>query len=150
MQTFSILIAVVLIFGTAYSIVGNAAAQDSETFLITPSFQDLQEEEIQQTEPGRPVMLHFDVHNNRADTRSGIVVFEVRDSDGFTVYIGWQTITVRPNGDYTMTAYWIPYSWTPSESGEYVIRTFALRGLEGENVGSLSSIFESKRLFVSE
>jgi hypothetical protein len=89
-------------------------------------------------------MLHFDVHNTRADARSGVVVFEVRDSDDFTVYIGWQTVTIDPGSDNAMMV-----SWIPPKSGEYVIRAFALKGLEGDDVQSWSQIYESGQLFVN-
>lgn len=88
-------------------------------------------------------MLNFDVHNNQNQTRSGVVVFEVRDSNEFTVYLGWQSVNVGANGNSSMAV-----SWVPSDDGRYVIRTFALQGLEGDEVKSWSAIYESRRLNV--
>jgi hypothetical protein len=49
---------------------------------------------------------------------------EVRNADGVTVSLGWQTGTMRPQGQTE-----VGMSWIPSDSGEYEVRTFLISDL---------------------
>lgn len=80
------------------------------------------------------MILSVDINNNDFDQEfAGIV--EVRDADGFTVYLQWQTGTLPAGGDVN-----IGLSFVPTEAGEYTVRTFVLSSIQSPS--ALSPIAE--------
>lgn len=55
-----------------------------------------------------------------------VAIIEVRNSDGITEYLGWQSGILREKNDSTQ----IGLSWVPRHGGNYELRTFAISGFE--------------------
>lgn len=53
--------------------------------------------------------------------RQFLALFEIRDSNGVSVYIAWHTGIVNPENDVV-----VGVSWMPEEVDEYDIRTFLI------------------------
>jgi len=56
----------------------------------------------------------------------------VRDADGFTVYLQWQTGTLPAGGAINMGL-----SFVPTEAGDYTVRTFVLSSIQSPSALSL-------------
>lgn len=108
---------------------------------MSPYVLDMQGNDLSTVVIGQPVTLQIEVLNTRAESRSGMAIFEVRDWDGFTVYLGWQGVTVGPNGKSV-----ISQSWLPPRTGEFLFRTFAISSIE--NPATLTMIHEAPSLAV--
>ena len=65
-----------------------------------------------------------------------VAIIEVRDAVGVTVSLGWQTGTMRPQGQMQ-----VGMSWIPLDSGEYEVRTFLISDLSSPMV--LSEVVSS-------
>ncbi|MEO9294258.1 MAG: hypothetical protein ABI347_01510 [Nitrososphaera sp.] len=70
------------------------------------------------------VILSSAISNQRNVTQSFVVVFEVRDSDGSSVYVGWQNATLAPKGQMQ-----VGMSWLANVAGDYDIRTVIVSSL---------------------
>jgi hypothetical protein len=76
------------------------------------------------------------VHNNNDAAQPFVAIVEVRDSNGVTVYLAWQTGMLNAGGQSE-----VGLSWTPDSSGQYTCRTFILSSLSTPTV--LSTVKES-------
>ncbi len=65
------------------------------------------------------------IMNNNNQEQPLVVIFDVRDSQGATIYLGFQSGMLEPNGHTE-----IGVQWQPSQTGTYEIRTFAISDLE--------------------
>lgn len=83
-------------------------ALSTDLYRISPYMLDINGEDLSAIVLGRPVMLHLEVHNNQAQSNTAVMVYEIRNSDGFTVYLGWQGVTVGPNGSSIVSQSWLP------------------------------------------
>lgn len=54
---------------------------------------------------------------------------EVRDADGITQMMQWQTGTMPANGDAN-----VGIAWTPDKAGSYEVRTFVISSLQNPQV----------------
>lgn len=66
-----------------------------------------------------------------------VAIMEVRNAEGVTVSIGWQSATLKEQGTRE-----VGMSWVPTESGRYEVRTFLLSSLSNPQV--LSQVFSSE------
>jgi hypothetical protein len=83
---------------------------------------------------------------NHVDTtrdQQFVTVVEVRDTEGITAYLAWQSGIIGPGQSYTLTA-----SWVADKPGEYFVRSFVINTLVPESSEALSRVHESVHLSV--
>jgi hypothetical protein len=78
---------------------------------------------VTQTSAGTQVLIEgtLDLDCNNSPGDPPVVLFEVRDEDGMTVHLAWQTVSVE-SGKQIVTG----LSWIPEKPGVYDVRFFAL------------------------
>ncbi len=82
------------------------------------------------------------MHNNEQKERAFVIVVEIRNGDGVTTYLSWQSGIIEVNGNYTMETVWTP---TVGQGGSnYEIRCFAITDFENPRV--LSSVYSTGRI----
>lgn len=116
--------------------VGNRAANVNATTPEAPVLKDISGNEISEVTVGQQVILSSDIHNNSDFPTPFAGIVEVRDADGFTVYLQWQTGTLNPNDTVN-----IGLSFVPDAPGDYTVRVFVLSSIE--NPAILSPVQES-------
>ncbi len=89
-----------------------------------PELRDAQNRPVTQVLAGQQVVLSTTVKNNEAASTPYAAIVEVRDSNGITVYLNWQTGTLAADGSTG-----IGLSWTPDQPGTYTARVFVLSNL---------------------
>lgn len=85
---------------------------------------------------GQKVIIATTIQNYQNDTRDFAAIVEVRDSNGFTELLSWQTghIGGRSSSE-------VGVSWIPQKADDYQIRAFVLNRIENPEV--LSPVIES-------
>jgi hypothetical protein len=78
---------------------------------------------------GQQVILSATFENDRHVSQPYVAMFEVRDSDGFTVYLTWQTGIMAASGQAN-----VGVSWIAESIGEHQIRTFLLSSLTNPEI----------------
>lgn len=71
------------------------------------------------------VVLSTDVINNNPEPQKFTAIIEVRDARGVTLFLGWQSGTLNPNGHTE-----VGLSWAPKQAGAYQLRTFIISGFQ--------------------
>jgi hypothetical protein len=102
----------------------------------SPELKDIRGTSITEVTAGTQVIISTTVTNNNDEPQPAVVLVEVRNADGITVYLQWQTGTI--NADDEMN---IGLSWTPDAAGTYQLRTFVLGNLL--NPSTLSPVVTS-------
>ena len=120
---------------TVTAAVGADARTDSTT-PSTPGLRDLQGQTLTEIGAGQQAIISIDVRNNENQARPFAGIVEVRDAQGFTTYLQWQTGTLQPNATAN-----IGLSWTPDSPGQYTIRTFVVSQIQ--NPSALSEISQT-------
>jgi hypothetical protein len=110
---------------------------------ISPSFQNLSDDEITEQGIGKPVLLDLSLTNRYDTSESVVAIVDVQDEEGVTWYLAWQGISLDENGNSTMRI-----SWLPTEAGEYQIRSFAVDSVEPGSIDVLSPVYTSRTLLV--
>lgn len=85
---------------------------------------------------GKQATLSLVITNDADRTQQFVELVEVRDSDGVTVFLAWQSGTLDPNSQTQ-----IGVSWIPERPGDYTARTFAISNFDNPQV--LSPVSES-------
>jgi hypothetical protein len=67
--------------------------------------------------------------NSQAQVQPFVALIEVRDSDGITVYLAWQTGVLGRNSDAQ-----VGLSWIPNVADSYEIRTFVITDLKNPQI----------------
>jgi hypothetical protein len=116
--------------------IGGPADQDTTT-PSAPSLKDVSGEDITEVTVGQQVVLSTTIQNNANEEVPFVALVEVRDSDGITIFLAWQTGTLNANSDAD-----IGLSWTPEEAGDYTVRTFVISDLASPEI--LSPVAESE------
>lgn len=101
-----------------------------------PTLQDAAGQELDDVSAGQQVVLTTVVVNNVDESVPFTALIEVRDSNGVTVYLAWQTGVLNPSGQVE-----VGLSWIPENPGDYTIRTFIISDLETLRV--LSPVVDS-------
>ncbi|MGI0005958.1 MAG: hypothetical protein ACREAI_06035, partial [Nitrososphaera sp.] len=89
------------------------------------AFEDLPGNAITTVRSDRPVVVGVSVYNEEYREVLYVMLIEVRDTEGVTHYLSWQSNMLAPFGGSRVQTYWLP-----DEPGSYVIRTFALTSLQ--------------------
>jgi hypothetical protein len=111
--------------------IGGVGDADSTT-VTPPTPRDVTGDELDEVSAGQQVVLTTNVVNNQGAPQPFVALLEVRDSNGVTIFLAWQTGTL-PANDQTQ----VGLSWTPEEPGNYEVRTFVISDLNNPRVLSL-------------
>jgi hypothetical protein len=101
-----------------------------------PVLKDFSNNNITEVTAGKQVVLSSTVTNNQGTVRPFAAIVEVRNADGITSYLQWQTGSLNANGNTN-----IGLSWTPDAPGTYTVRTFVVTDIA--NPAALSAIATS-------
>ena len=113
-----------------------AVASINATTPSQPALKDITGSTINEVTTGQQVVLSTDIKNNNNVSQPFAAIVEVRDADGITVYLQWQTGTLNPSSTAN-----VGLSWTPENAGTYSVRTFVISNLA--NPAVLSPVAES-------
>jgi hypothetical protein len=116
--------------------VGAMGTMNSTTPSV-PTLKDVQGKTLSSVQQGQQVVLSTTVNNNENQETPFVAIVEVRDSNDVTTYLAWQTGTLNANGHAE-----VGLSWTPSQSGNYQVRTFILSDLSNPSI--LSAVQSSQ------
>ena len=108
-----------------------------------PVFVNDHGETTNHARPGQQVMISLSVQNNiyLDEAKPLVIILDMRDQNGVTTYLAWQSAKVAPNATYNAGFSWIvPYD--PMAGGTYSARTFAITGFGNDSL-ALSNVFES-------
>ncbi|HJS82319.1 MAG TPA: hypothetical protein VJ742_05730, partial [Nitrososphaera sp.] len=104
-------------------------AGDGEVTVTPPEPQDVTGRPLDEVSEGQQVVLTTRVVNEGGSAQPFVALIEVRDNNGVTVYLAWQTGTLPAGGSSQ-----VGLSWTPEDSGDYDIRTFVISSLENPRI----------------
>jgi hypothetical protein len=103
----------------------SASPDEGSLVPSAPQLRDSQSEILDNPKVGQQLALATVVSSSfERDELPFVAIMEVRSADGVTVSLGWQTGTLRPQGQTE-----VGMSWIPSDSGEYEVRTFLISDL---------------------
>jgi hypothetical protein len=108
---------------------GATGGSPTSTTPSAPVAKDVQGGTVSQITVGQQVVLTTQITNNIDDELPFVGLIEVRDSDGITQFLAWQT-GVMDSGDRSE----IGLSWTPEDAGDYQVRTFVISSLNNPQV----------------
>lgn len=94
-----------------------------------PEPKDVTGETLDEVSVGQQVVLTTNVVNTEASPQSFVALIEVRDSNGVTVFLAWQTGTLSANGQTQ-----VGLSWTPDIADDYEVRTFVISDLNNPTI----------------
>ncbi len=114
--------------------IGTPIQGTDSTSVTTPTMKDLRGNDLTELDARVQAVISTSITNNNNLPQQFAAIVEVRDEDGFTVYLQWQTGTLQANGRTN-----IGLSWTPDAPGTYEIRTFAISNLSNPAVLSTVS-----------
>jgi len=109
--------------------VGTPVGNVNSTTPKAPVLTDISGNTLTEVTVGQQVVLNVSIKNNNAVPQSFAGVVEVKDSDGFTVYLQWQTGTLNPTATVD-----IGLSFVPSEADHYTARTYVLSSIRNPTV----------------
>jgi hypothetical protein len=115
----------------------SSAGTAENTTPSEPQVKDITGEDLDEIRAGQQVVLTTTVTNNLDEDLPFVALIEVRDSNGVTMYLAWQTGTLGPNGEIE-----VGLSFVPDEPGTYAIRTFVISDLSNPEI--LSIVEESE------
>lgn len=114
------------------------------SFTLSPSFRNIQGSQIMSAHVGEQLMVTTTFnHLNTNRDQQFVTIVEVRDTDGITAFVAWQSGIIEPGANYALAA-----SWVVNEPGEYFIRSFVVSTLSPSSSDALSHVHESALLLV--
>lgn len=111
--------------GTQEPKVEEAKVKVNPYSISKPELADLFGNRIDKIVTGLPVLVETKVTNNLDEEQSLIYILQVKDSEGFTAMLTWIKGTM--NASAALDA---GISWTPENSGNYMIDIFVWKSLE--------------------
>ncbi|MGI0013350.1 MAG: hypothetical protein ACREBU_07915 [Nitrososphaera sp.] len=97
-------------------------------------------EKINYLEEGQPVVVRVSIHNQQAVEQSFVVLVEIRNEHGITLYLSTLGSTIAGNGNLTIETSWVPDRACLPEtwcSGNHILRSFAVTSLQSPEILSL-------------
>jgi hypothetical protein len=98
----------------------NSVCDLHDVYMNDLSVRDLQGNVITETTAGSQVILETSVANTCDQHKPLFVILEVRDSDGYTIFLTWQNSTINANEQVANGISWV----APDLPGEYAVRGF--------------------------
>lgn len=71
---------------------------------------------------GQQLLIQSLVTNKYNPDAQAVVIIEVKDEDGFTQHLTWQSVEMKGHAEMTVGT-----SWTPAREGTYELRIFAIK-----------------------
>jgi len=124
---------------------GDVSGFSIDVLHFSPSLHNVNGEKIDSLQVGQQSLIRVSMHNNDQKERPFVIVTEVRDSSGITVFLSWQSGRIDANGNYTMQTSWMPNkacSYENEGCNGYSIRTFAFTDFENPQILSAVSSTE--------
>ncbi|MGI0012046.1 MAG: hypothetical protein ACREBU_01185 [Nitrososphaera sp.] len=108
-----------------------------------PVFASLEGERVNQVRIGEQVVIMETIRNNvyLSEEKSMVGLVEIRDQEGLTLFLAYQTMEISPNGNYTFGVSWRPDSGLAN--GTYLVRAWALSSFAND-ADALSNVIESQ------
>ncbi len=103
-----------------------------------PKLVDPFGERIGQIVAGQPVLVQTKVSNNLNKQQPFVYILQVKDGEGFTVMLTWIKGTMNASADLDAGI-----SWTPEDSGRYLVDVFVWKSLEDPGLPLTKSILVS-------
>ncbi|MGH9858357.1 MAG: hypothetical protein ACRD4B_10980, partial [Acidobacteriota bacterium] len=98
----------------------------AEGVIVTqPSMKNSDGTVLSEVGIGQQVALSTTITNDNDSKQPFTCIFDVRDSNGVTVYLSWLSGTLPPNDRFD-----IGLSWNPEKRGSYEVRTFVVSDLK--------------------
>lgn len=123
-------------------LMGNPSS-DVDAAILTPSAPILTRPTsggIQELHAGQQAIIETTIKNNdNVYDWASYVIIEVRDSNGVTILLNWQSGVVGAGSQKS-----VGVSWTPEYAGDYEIRTFVISSLDSPRILSLVSSSQVK------
>ncbi|MGI0029843.1 MAG: hypothetical protein ACREAQ_09050, partial [Nitrososphaera sp.] len=135
------------------SLVGNGAADGSPNVSSSasvtnyPELLDASGDRIGEIKLGEKAIIRVTYTNQNEVEQPVVILVEVRDEKGITVYLAWQSRSVAAGMNYTLEASWIPteicdVSEDSRCNGAYQIRAYAIDNLENPQILDIFGILE--------
>lgn len=102
-----------------------------------PVLKDTKGADVPEAMIDQQVILATEINNNRSIALPFVAFVEVRNSDGQTVFLQWQTGTLNAS---SVTG--IGLSWTPDAAGKYTVRVFVVDDIANPSI--ISPVSESQ------
>jgi hypothetical protein len=118
--------------------VGKVVPAAESTITAAPIIKDSAGKAIANVTIGRQVLLSTEIESDLDRAIEFVAIVEVRNHDGITVYLAWQTGTLDSESKAE-----VGLPWIPSESGDYEVRTFVMSNLN-DSPQVLSGIKQSE------
>ncbi|MEM3161226.1 MAG: hypothetical protein QXJ74_10640, partial [Nitrososphaera sp.] len=104
----------------------------------TPQPEDATGNILDEIPVGTQVIISSTITNNANVAQPFAAVAEVRDADGITVFLTWQTGVLPANGHTD-----VGLSWTPAAPGDYTVKVFVIDSIASTSPTVLSPIAQS-------
>jgi hypothetical protein len=114
-----------------------------DTTPIPPLVHDMNGNAVLNSTVGQTMIISKNFTNGNDVKIDFVLLIEVRDENGVTQFLAWQTGSASPKSTKTMGV-----SWTPNSAGEYHIRTFPISNLINPQV--LGSVETTQHSVLSE
>lgn len=102
--------------------------------IAKPLVLDLRGVPIIASEVGEQVIVQASFKSYLPDRQPFVGYLELRDANGITQFVAWQSGILESHGNAT-----IGFSWSPTEPSHYQVRAFALSGFERLSIISVIS-----------
>ncbi len=109
---------------------------DTTITAASPGLVDSAGRPIDEPSVGSPTNIATTLVNNGDGDQPFVAILEVRNAQGITVRLATVGTTLTPNGQASVSA-----DWTPTQPGDYTLRTFAVSNLNNPII--LSKVSES-------
>ncbi|NWG36482.1 LamG-like jellyroll fold domain-containing protein [Nitrososphaera sp.] len=103
-----------------------------------PQPEDLTGNPLNEILVGTQVVISSTITNNASVAQPFAAVVEVKDADGFTIFLSWQT-GILPASGHTD----VGLSWTPAAPGDYTVKVFVIDSIASTSPTVLSPIAQS-------
>ena|SRR5437867_1063507 len=111
-------------------------ASDATSALLTasaPELKNIDSSPLVGVYPGKQLVVASTIKNNdEINDWSFYNIIEVRDSNGVTIQLDWQSGTIKAGGEME-----VQVSWTPELPGQYELRTFVISSFDNPRILSV-------------
>jgi hypothetical protein len=127
----------VFAFSVVPVLIGNVSdvSPDTDLALVVPSrpvVVDMTSRPVSLVMAGGQYLIAVNATNNdEIRDWASVVIVEVRDSNGITLWLNWHSQTVSANSSYGLDM-----SWMPEHPGTYQIRSFVISSLSNPRIFS--------------
>jgi hypothetical protein len=121
-----------IFFALLVYVVPTWAQNDAGVYAVVQpglSLKSVYSEPIDKAREGKQAVISVSLKNKNQTDLSVVTFVEVRDFNGITQYLAYQTSNLEAGGEAEFGV-----SWLPMDSGKYSLRTLCVTGLENPNI----------------